>query len=236
MERNVKFKIDGVPYFAYEGQYIVEAAKDNGVYIPTLCNIEGVKPRGACRICTVKINGRPQAACTTPIGHGMEIEFNSAELQNFRKTVVEMLFTEGNHYCPTCEKSGNCDLQALGYRFNMMVPRFPYNFPVRNVNATSSKLLIDTNRCIRCKRCIRTIKTEDGKSYFAFYKRGGKVSVKLDEKLGKDISAELAQKAMDICPVGCILVKERGFVVPIGKRKYDYAPIGSEIENNNHKQ
>lgn len=235
MEKNVKFKIDGKECFASEGQYIVEAAKDNGVYIPTLCNIEGVKPRGACRICTVKINGRPTAACTTPIGHGMDIECNSAELNNFRKTIVEMLFVEGNHYCPMCEKSGCCDLQALGYKYHMMVPRFSYDFPVRKVDAKNSKLMIDHNRCIQCKRCIRSIKTEDGKSYFAFFQRGAHVSVKLDQKLGASMTAELAQQAMNICPVGAILVKERGFVVPIGQRKYDFVPIGSEIENNNHK-
>lgn len=231
MEKNIKFKIDGKACFASEGQYIVEAARDAGVFIPTLCNMEGVKPRGACRICTVKVHGRPLAACTTPIGHGMEIETDTPELDNFRKSIVEMLFIEGNHYCPMCEKSGCCDLQALAYKYNMMVPRFNYNFPVRTLDASSSKLMIDHNRCIECKRCIRTIKTNDGKSYFAFSKRGAKVQVNLDSELGKTISDELANKAMEICPVGAILVKERGFVVPIGQRKYDFIPIGSEIEN-----
>src|SRR6056297_1407189 len=121
MSKNViKFTIDGVECMAEEGKYIVDAARDNGIYIPTLCNIEGVKPRGACRICSVIVNGRPMTACTTPVTDGMEIESDTEELQGIRKAIIEALFVEGNHFCPSCEKSGCCDLQALAYRYSMM--------------------------------------------------------------------------------------------------------------------
>lgn len=229
MENKVKFIIDGKECIAESGKFIVDAAAENGIYIPTLCNIPGVKPRGSCRICSVKVNGRLMSACSTPLTDGMEIENNIPEINDLRKAIVEALFVSGNHFCPSCEKSGNCDLQALGYRMLMMVPRFPYLFPLKQIEG-HDKIIKDQNRCIQCKRCIRTIKDDQGRSLFAFQKRGHKVEVVLDPVLGKLMTDELAEKAMAICPVGSIIVKEKGFVVPIGQRKYDHLPIGSEIE------
>ena len=233
MDDIIKFKIDGKICTARRGQYIVEAAADNGIFIPTLCNVPGLKPKGACRICTIMVNGRPMTACTTPVFDGMEIENDIEEIQNIRKSIIEMLFAQGNHFCPSCEKSGNCMLQAYAYRYQMMVPRFPYAFPVKEVDASHPKIIKDQNRCILCKRCIRTIKDENGKSVFAFKKRGKELSVVVDPELGSKLTDELAAKAMEICPVGSIILKEKGFDVPIGKRTYDNEPIGSEIENVN---
>ncbi len=230
MSKKIKFTIDGKECQAKPGQYLVEAAADNGVYIPTLCNMDGIKPRGSCRICNVRVNGRLMTACTTPVTDNMQIENDTDDLNEFRKAVVEVLFVEGNHFCPSCEKSGNCELQALGYRFQMIVPRFPYQFPVRNVDASYPKLIKDHNRCILCKRCIRAIQDKDGKNIFAYSKRGHQIEISIDSKLAHKLTNELAQKAMDSCPVGALLKKEKGFDVPIGDRKYDKKPIGNEIE------
>ena len=93
--------------------------------------------------------------------------------------------------------------------------------------------IYDMNRCIKCKRCIRSIQDEQGRNIFAYTKRGSKSEVVVDPELGAKMTDELAQKAMDNCPVGSILVKEKGFDTPIGKRKFDTKPIGSEIENTN---
>lgn len=231
MNQFVKITIDGVECMTAKGQYIIDAAKDNGIYIPSLCNYQGVKPKGSCRVCSIKVNRRLMTACTTPVAENMEIENNTEELTALRKSIVELLFIEGNHFCPACEKSGNCELQALAYRFNMMVPRFPYNFPQREVDATNPKLIKDQNRCILCKRCIRAIVDDKGRSIFAYRRRSQHVEIGLDPKIGKDLSDDLAQKAMDICPVGALLVREKGFDIPIGERKYDKQPIGSDIEN-----
>ncbi|MCX7679941.1 MAG: 2Fe-2S iron-sulfur cluster-binding protein [Spirochaetes bacterium] len=226
----IQFTIDGKPCTGKSGQTIVEAAKDNGIYIPTLCHFEGLKPAGSCRICTVKVGGRFMAACTTPVTEGMVIENKTSELEDYRKAIIEMLFVEGNHMCPTCEKSGNCELQALGYRYMMFVPRFPYLFPKRELDASLPKIIIERNRCVQCLRCVRSMTTSDGKKIFGMVNRGGHIHINVDRELAKNMSDEQAQKAMDLCPVGSILKKEVGFVVPIGKRKYDAMPIGSEIE------
>jgi [NiFe] hydrogenase diaphorase moiety small subunit len=230
MSETIKFTIDGKEVVAKNGQNIIDAARENGIYIPSLCHITGVKAAGSCRICNVKVNGKFMTACTTPVGEGMLVENDTSEVNELRKSIVEVLFVEGNHYCPFCEKSGNCELQALGYRFNMMVPRFPYQFPVKEVDANSTLIYHDKNRCIACKRCVRSIK-KDGKNVFAFRERGHKLSVSIDNELASLLSEQEALEAMEICPVGAIIKKEIGFKIPIGQRKFDTQPIGSDIEN-----
>ena len=230
MSSFVKFTLDGKTCLAEEGAQLVAAAKENGIYIPTLCNYPGIPPKGSCRICTVLINGIGQTACTTKVVEGMTVQTSTPELEEFRKSVVEILFAEGNHLCPSCEKSGSCELQALAYRYRVTVPHFPYLFPKRDVEAWHPKLVKDHNRCIQCKRCIRGIRNTAGQALFAFGKRGDKVVINIDPETSRDISDELAQEAMDMCPVGAILRKEKGFDVPIGKRKYDHNPIGSDVQ------
>ena len=111
----------------------MEAADAAGIYIPRLCAYEGLIPFGSCRICTVMVNGRAQAACTQPIAEGIVVESDTEAIQQIRKDIVEMLFVEGNHYCMFCEKSGNCELQALAYRLGVLAPKYPYLFPDRGV-------------------------------------------------------------------------------------------------------
>jgi len=226
----IKFTIDGKPCVAKPGQTIVEAANDNGVWIPVLCRYEGLKPAGSCRICTVRVAGRYMAACTQPVQEGMAVENDVPDLQDMRKAIVEMLFVEGNHFCPSCEKSGNCELQALGYRYRLTVPRFPYLWPGREIDAAAPLIMVESNRCVQCRRCISAVKAKDGRKVFAMTGRGPRTTIEADRKLAAKLSEEEARKAMDVCPVGAILKKETGFAVPIGKRKFDHVPIGSDVE------
>ncbi|MDD8020604.1 MAG: 2Fe-2S iron-sulfur cluster-binding protein [Acidobacteriota bacterium] len=229
MPEKLKFSIDGREGLADQGMTIYEAARVIGVYIPVLCHYEGLKPVGSCRICSILVNGRWLASCTQPLSEGMVIENNTPQVIEYRRAIIEMLLAEGNHFCPACEKSGNCELQALAYRYGIMVPRFPYQFPQRQIEAYPG-FLLDHNRCVQCQRCVRAIQTEDGQKIFAMKNRSKDVRVNVDRKLAAKLSPDQIQKAMDICPVGAILKKEVGFLRPIGQRKYDRQPIGSEIE------
>jgi [NiFe] hydrogenase diaphorase moiety small subunit len=236
MSEDITLTIDDQKIQAKQGQTIVQAAQENGIFIPTLCALRAEQKNGlhndlapgACRICTVMINGRPMAACTTPVIQDMVVENDTEELNELRKTILELLFVEGNHFCPSCEKSGFCDLQALAYRYQMLAPRFHYAFPDREVHAEFPKLLLDRNRCILCRRCAEAIRTPEGKPFFGFTKRGDKSTIAMDKELVKNISDEQAQQAMHICPVGSIIYKGKGFDTPLGQRKYDHTPIGSE--------
>lgn len=230
MSQIIKFSIDGMECMAEMGKYLVDAASENGIYIPTLCNIPGVRPQGSCRICNVKVNGRFITACTTPVSDGMEIQSQTDEVEAIRKMIVELLFVEGNHFCPSCDRSGNCELQALAYRYRIAVPRFHYQFNSRSIDASHPYIIKDHNRCIQCKRCIRAIKDKNNRNIFAFKKRGHKVEINIDPDLAKSFTEELAQKAVDVCPVGAILRRDKGFVVPIGQRLYDHRPIEKNVE------
>jgi [NiFe] hydrogenase diaphorase moiety small subunit len=225
------FSIDGIKIEGKPGQTILQAADEAGVYIPRLCAHKDLEPFGACRVCTVMVNGRPQPACTTPAAKGMVVENETEALKKHRCSLVEMLFVEGNHYCMFCEKSGNCELQAMAYRLGILAPRYPYQFPHRDVDASHPDVLIDRNRCILCARCVRASRDLDGKHVFQFVDRGQhkKIWVNAEVQLA-DTNLGTADKAVDICPVGAILRKREGYKVPIGQRLYDVKPIGSDIE------
>jgi [NiFe] hydrogenase diaphorase moiety small subunit len=231
MSQAITFTIDGASMTGERGQTILEVADQAGLYIPRLCHSTDLTPGGSCRVCTVLVNGRPQAACTHPISPGIVVEHDTAELHQWRKNVVEMLFVEGNHFCPVCEKSGKCELQALGYRMGITTPKYPYLYPVRDVDASHPDVLIDRNRCILCGRCVRASRELDGKNVFQLLGRGRheRIGVNSGASLGTtNLSASDAAAAA--CPVGAILVKHVGYAVPVGQRRFDTRPIGSDIE------
>jgi [NiFe] hydrogenase diaphorase moiety small subunit len=166
------------------------------------------------------------------VREGMEVENNTPELNDKRRTLLQMLFVEGNHFCPSCEKSGNCMLQGLAYELEMLTPHFPHFFQDRPVDASHPDVLLDFNRCILCELCVRASRDIDGKSVFALTGRGiGKHLVVSSEsnKLG-DTDFALTDKAAHVCPVGVILQKRKGFAVPIGKRLYDAKSMGEQVE------
>lgn len=232
MSDKITITIDGVEVQAKRGQTILKAAEQAGIYIPRLCAKDELSPFGACRVCTVFVNGRPQASCTQPVAPGIIVESNTEKVTKIRKRIIEMLFVEGNHFCMFCEKSGNCELQAMAYRLGITAPTLPYLFPKREVDATHPDIFIDRNRCILCARCVRASRDLDGKNVFQFVGRGidKKIAVNAKARL-VDTNLDVSDKAVDICPVGAILRKGVGFKVPIGKRLYDHKPIGSEIES-----
>ena len=230
MSDTIQFTIDGIEVEGRPGQTILEAADAAGVYIPRLCAHKELTPHGSCRVCTVKVNGRPAAACTQPVAPAMAVENDTPEIKAHRAALVEMLFVEGNHYCMFCEKSGNCELQAMAYRLGITAPRYPYFFDKRELDASHPDIFIDHNRCILCGRCVRSSKELDRKNVFQFVDRGGhkKVAFDGDSLAATDMTG--ADAAARNCPVGAILVKRVGYAVPVGRRLYDSKPIGSEIE------
>lgn len=231
MSDTVTIIIDGTEVPAKPGQTILSAATDAGVYIPHLCFHKDLTPAGHCRVCTVRVNGRPQNACTMEVGDGQVIENDTAELNEERRHIIEMLFVEGNHICPFCEKSGNCELQALAYRLGMLSPEYPYLFPKKDVDGTHPDVYVDRNRCILCGRCVRSSEEIDGKRVFGFSGRGIEKKIAVDAKSAlSDTDLAGSDKAPEYCPTGSLVTKRVGYKMPYGTRKFDKAPIGSEIE------
>ena len=231
-EKTITFTIDGVEVKGSMGQTIMQAADEAGIYIPRLCYLKDLTPHGSCRVCTVMVNGRPQAACTQPVTNGMVVENETEEIKEHRRNIVDMLFVEGNHFCMFCEKSGNCELQGMAYRLGICAPKYPYLFPQSNVDASHPDILIDRNRCILCGRCVIASRDIDGKNVFEFVGRGPekRIAVNAEAKL-IDTDIDVTDKAVEVCPVGAIIKTRVGFSVPIGQRLYDKEPIGSDIES-----
>ena len=224
------FRIDGEDCPFTPGQTVLQAALAAGRHIPHLCYHPEFRPHGSCKLCTVKVNGSHATSCTLPARAGLEVESETAELNAERRMMVQLLFVEGNHFCPSCEKSGHCKLQAVAYDLGMTSPRFDHFFPDRPVDASHPELLLDFNRCILCELCVRASAEVDGKQVFALAGRGmGKhLVVNSQSGLLRDSGIAVTDKAAEVCPVGVILLKRVGFAVPVGQRRFDDRPISAQ--------
>jgi [NiFe] hydrogenase diaphorase moiety small subunit len=227
MSGEQSFTLDGRRIPFQNGQTIMGAALAAGVYIPHLCFNPEFAPHGSCRVCLIKVNNRVQAACTSPAAADQTVESETGELRDIRRGILQMLFVEGNHVCPACEKSGACQLQAVAYYVGMLAPHYTHFFPRRPVDASHPEAVIDFNRCILCELCVRASRDVDGKNVFAVQGRGIQAHLVVNTSSGKlgatDFS--IADKAAQVCPTGAILIKHRGYEIPIGQRLYDRKPI-----------
>ena len=163
-----------------------------------------------------------------PAVAGQEITNNPAALNEVRKPITQMLFIEGNHICPSCEKTGDCTLQAMAYHLGMLDGHFPQFFPRREVDASHPAVMLDRDRCILCELCVRASREVDGKNVFAIAGRGINAHLIVNSPSGKlaDSGLESGDMAAHICPVGAILIKEHGYEVPIGRRTFDLHQVG----------
>lgn len=221
------FKLDGKSINFEDGDSIMDAALRAGEYIPHLCHNPEFKPHGSCRVCIVAVNGRQVSACTQPAIENSEVDNASETIMSQRRALLQMLFVEGNHVCPGCEKSGACQLQAVAYYSNMLSPHFTHFFPRRSVDASHADIAIDFDRCILCELCVRASRDVDHKNVFVIDGRGINSHLVINSASGKlkDSSFSASDKAAHVCPVGAILPKHRGFEKPIGDRLYDRQPI-----------
>lgn len=226
----VTFTIDGVEIRGQAGQSVLKAAQAAGIYIPHLCAYKDLIPHGSCRVCSVRCNGRIQAACVQTINEGMVVENETEEIREFRCAMLDMLFVEGNHYCMFCEKSGMCELQALAYRFGITAPQFPLQNPDRDIDMSHPDVYLDHNRCILCGRCVRVSQELDQKNVFQFVERGHRKRLQVNGEALAETDLRVTDAVVASCPVGALMGKRVGYRVPVGKRQFDIEPIGGRPE------
>ena len=218
----ITITIDGKQIETEPGLNLVQVANENGVFIQSLCYFEDIEPPlGTCRVCTCKIDGVAGPACTETVRDGMVVEATTDELVDARKAIVEMMFSEGNHFCPGCQKSGDCDLQHMGYEMGLTQSRFPHVFKDRLIDFNPRRMIMEHNRCIKCLRCVKEVFTDDGKAVFSFLYRGNETRVGIDYGEEARLSEQQAIDAMNLCPTGAILVRGEGRARPFGARRFD---------------
>ncbi len=224
------FRLDGREIPFREGQSVFDAAMAAGVYIPHLCHNPDFEPHSSCRLCTVIVNGRPFASCTQPAVAGQDVKSDTPELNEMRRSLTEMLLVEGNHYCPACEKSGSCRLQATAYALGLQDTHFPQFFPHRDVDASHPDIILDRDRCILCGLCVRISRTVDRKNVFAMTGRGIATTIVVDSPSGllADSRVSRDDESVKHCPVGALMMKGEAFKIPIGERPYDKALISDD--------
>ena len=218
-----------------QGQTIMDAALAAGIYIPHLCHHPDFTPHGSCKVCSVNVNGRVCSACTFPAADDQNILNDTEQLNQSRKAIVQMLFVEGNHICPGCEKSGECTLQAVAYHLRMLDNHFPQFYPRRKIDASHPDILLDRDRCIYCELCVRASRDVDEKNIFAISGRGLQSNLIVNSPSGQlaDSGLDRDDRAANVCPVGAILVKRVAFQKPIGERLFDKIEISETARNIN---
>jgi bidirectional [NiFe] hydrogenase diaphorase subunit len=204
--------IDEQEVSARRGQTILEVARENEIYIPTLCHMEGLSDVGACRMCLVEIKGSKKLlpACVATVFEGMEVSTNTERLKQHRRTILELLFAERNHICSVCVANGHCELQTLGQEQGLTHIRLPYRNQQLTVDASNERFTIDHNRCILCTRCVRVCAEIEGAHVWDVMGRGinSIVITDLHEDWGSS-SCTRCGKCVQVCPTGALFDKSK---------------------------
>ena len=206
----ITITVNGKQIKGKAGSTVLEICQSNGIDVPTLCHLDGLSDVGACRMCVVEIEKerRPVPSCTYPAREGLVVKTNTEKLEKYRRQILELIFTEHNHFCMFCEKSGDCELQKLGYQYQMDNVRYPYTFPSLSVDSLNQYITIDHNRCILCGRCIRACREIAAVNTLDFGQRGWKTTVVADLNQPLDESSCLnCGPCVQACPTGAIFNK-----------------------------
>ncbi len=217
----VSLTIDGKPCQVDENTSILEAARQAGIAIPTLCHHPALSGWGGCRLCLVEVDGAPRlvASCVTPVRNGMNVVTRNDRILESRRTLVEFLFAERNHNCMICPRSGDCELQQLAYALGMDHLSVPFSFQAFPTDLTSGALGMDHNRCVLCGRCVRACSEIAGADALGFHHRGPDTMVGLDCMDSRETSSCLeCGVCLQVCPTGAIYNRYRTHAAVKGHR------------------
>jgi formate dehydrogenase alpha subunit len=234
----VNLTVNNRPITAREGETILEAARGQGIEIPTLCAVKGLLPTGACRICVVDVEGFPGLvpSCSFPVAEGMKVQTHSPRAVAARKTIVELLLANHPDDCLYCVKNGDCELQNLARDLGVRKRRY------RNIAATHKKdvsspgIVRDPEKCILCGRCVAVCNQVMGNDVLDFGGRGAKARIVCDADIPMGLSScVLCGACVETCPVGALAFKSQMDLVPDGrvektKVTCPYCGVGCQID------
>lgn len=202
----VNIQINGISLSVEENKTILQAARENGFLIPTLCYLKEINEVAACRICVVEVKGceRLVAACNTVVADGMEIITNSKRVLDARKTNLQLILSEHDCHCPTCARNGNCTLQNLAYEMNILEQPYAEKMPKNNWDETLPFIRTDS-KCVSCLRCVNVCDKLQGMKVWDLLGMGRYASVGVREgKSITDVNCTFCGQCITHCPVGAL--------------------------------
>lgn len=226
--KQVNVNIDGLQLSVPEGITILEAARQNSIRIPTLCHHPALSAWGGCRLCVVEVDGSPKlaASCVMPVRDGMTVITSNSNIIAARRTILEFLFAERNHYCMFCSQSGDCELQALAYELQMDHLTVPQSYEQYTTDITSEYMAIDHNRCVLCGRCVRACHEIAGAYVLNYQGRGIQNQIVFDLNMSRGESSCMGCGAcLQVCPTGAIFNRYRAHRSVKGHQKDDRSVI-----------
>jgi len=195
---------------AADGATILDAARENGIKIPTLCFVEGSQGKGACRVCVVEVEGARtlMASCATPATEGMKVATNSKRVRDARRTVVDLLLSEHDGDCKVCDRNDDCELQELARELGMMEIIYKGEHCEKVIDDSTPALTRDSGKCIKCRRCVTVCNEIQGVGSLFPQGRGfeSHIGPAFDCDLSEVTCVQCGQCAA-ICPVGAIVEK-----------------------------
>ena len=212
MMDKITFTIDRKELTVNNCMTVLEAALENGIYIPNLCHHPDLKPAGLCRLCMVEIdNTRLRISCKTPVKEGMIVKTENSEINKIRKITLELLFVNHDTNCPTCSKNLDCKLLELANYVGIDEQRlYSYRFPNKNIDIDSSNPFFDfnPNRCVLCGICVRTCDEIQGVNAIDFAFRGIDTKISsLGNKSWIESDCESCGECIVRCPTEALIPK-----------------------------
>jgi formate dehydrogenase major subunit len=196
---------------AQAGETILQVARRNGFYIPSLCYHEKVGTAGKCRVCVVEIEGMKglQTACSTVVRDGMKVITRTPRVLEAQKMVVDLLLSNGTHDCLACSKNGSCELQDAAYYLGIEKPTLSFTNLEPREDRTSEFVLVDRNKCIACGRCVASCQNTVVNNVLDFGYRGHDVAIVFDDDqgMGKSSCVQCGE-CVQLCPVGALSEKK----------------------------
>ena len=209
----VNLKINGMPVSVPQGYTILQAAREAGIDIPTLCYLKDINEIGACRICMVEVKGAKSlvTACVYPVNEGMEVFTNTPKVLNARKTNLELVLSTHDKKCLSCVRSGDCELQRLCKEYGVEdESRFAGENQHYDIDDSAAHMYRDNNKCILCRRCVAACKMNQGVAVIGPNERGQATHIgcAFETPLGETNCVSCGQ-CIVVCPTGALSEKDQ---------------------------
>ncbi|MBN1647402.1 MAG: iron hydrogenase small subunit [Spirochaetales bacterium] len=206
----VALTINGRKIEANSTMTILEAAKASNIHIPSLCNLQGLKPEGACRICLVEVEGARTlvASCVCPVSEGMVVKSNTERVRKARKAMMQLILSEHDGNCQVCNRNGDCELQATAREVGIEIEKFEGEKTSGIFDDSTPGLVRDSAKCIKCRRCVTVCREIQHTGALFPQKRGFATQIGPPEGLAlASVACVQCGQCAAVCPVGAIIEK-----------------------------